>query len=227
MKIVYICDNNYIKYLNMSIESVLKYNSMVDIVVVSNKPLDIKHKNIVYNPAQEFLSQLRFNAKERLTELTYYKLLLPEIFSNDDKIIYIDCDTLCQKSLNNIWHMDCQYICLTEHYLPFKYPNNQKHGLAGFMIMNLKALREDNFKEKCMQNMDYPQDFWGHEESLINLNYQGKLTYIDKKYHYCKGRSRLYKNPIQEKDAYILHYPAITKRLMSTDFEKIMKEVEK
>lgn len=89
--------------------------------------------------------------------------------------------------------------------------------------MNLKILREDKFKDKCMQNMDYPQDFWGHEESLINLNYQEKLTYIDKKYHYCKGRGRQYKNPIPDRDAYILHYPATTKRLMAMDLERLMK----
>jgi len=220
MKIVYVTDQNYVPYLNMSVQSVLKYNPNAEILVVSDKPLNIQYENIVFTPPQEFLSQLRFNQKERLTALTYYKLLLPTL--PFDKIIYLDCDTLCQKPLDDIWNMNCPYICVTEHYLPNNYPNHEKHALMGFMLMNLKALREDDFTNKCLKNMDYPQDFWGHEESLINLNYQEKLTYIDKKYHYCKGRGRQYKNPILDKDAYILHYPATTKRLMAIDLRKIL-----
>jgi len=219
MKIVYITDQNYIQYLNMSAKSVLKHNPQAEILVVSDKPLDIQYENIVFNPPQEFLSQLRFNPNDRLTALTYYKLLLPTL--PFDKIIYMDCDTLCQKPLDDIWNMDCQYICVTEHYLPQKYPNNKSHALMGFMLMNLKALREDDFCNKCLKNMDYKQGFWWHEEGLINLNYQDKLTYIDKKYHYCKGRGNYYKNPIYDKDAYILHYPARTKRFMAVDLQKM------
>ncbi len=212
MKIVYACDENFIKYLSISAQTVLWYNPKAEIIVITNEPIKTIYKNIVYVPSKEFTQQLRYNENDRITELSYYKLLLPEILSSDDKIIYIDCDTMIQKPLDDIWNMNCDYINVTEHYLPFKYPNNNKHALMGFMLMNLKALREDNFKEKCLKNMDYKQDFWYHEEGLINLNYQDKLTYIDKKYHYCKGRQ--YNNPIKEDDAYILHFPSTTKRFM-------------
>jgi len=226
MKIVYLTDKNYVKYLNISAESVLRHNPNAKILVISNEPLDIKYPNMVYEAPKEFLEKLRFNEKERLTALTYYKLLLPEILPNDDKIIYIDCDTMVQKPLDDIWNMDCPYLCVTEHYLPNNYPGHPKCALAGFLLMNLKALREDNFREKCMQNMDYPQDFWGHDESLINLNYQDKLTYIDIKYHYCKGRAKHYnetvKATIDENEAYILHFPAITKRFMERMHEDIV-----
>lgn len=223
MKIVYLTDENYVKYLNISAESVLRHNPTAEILVISDKPLDIKYPNMVYEAPKEFLKQLRFNEKERLTALTYYKLLLPELLPSDDKIIYIDCDTMVQKPLDDIWNMDCPYLCVTEHYLPNNYPGHSKCALAGFMLMNLKALREDNFKDKCMINMNYPQDFWGHEESLINLGYQDKLTYIDNIYHYCKGRGRQYKNPINENEAYILHFPAITKRFMERMHSDILR----
>lgn len=222
MKIVYLCDENFVKYLNISIQTLLWHNPKADILVISNKKLDIKYNNLVYVPEKEFISQLRFNENDRITELSYYKLLLPEILLNDEKIIYIDCDTMIQKSLNDIWNMECQYLNVTEHYLPQKYPQNEKHALMGFMLMNLKALREDNFKDKCLQNMDYKQDFWWHEEGLINLNYQDKLKYIDKKYHYCKGRS--YKYPIKESEAYILHFPCTTKRFMFQMFSDLREE---
>ncbi|MDD5022528.1 MAG: glycosyltransferase [Endomicrobiaceae bacterium] len=221
MKIVYITDHKFVKYMQMSAQSLLKFNPKAEILVVSDEKLNIKYKNVVLTPPENFLSSLRFNPNDRLSALTYYKLLLPQL--PDDKIIYLDCDVLVQKPLDEIWKMPCEYINITEHYLPQKYPNNEKHAICGFMMMNLKNLREDNFYEKCMQNMDYKQDWWWDEEGLINLNYQHRLKYIHKKYCYCKGRK--YENPIRDSEAFILHYPSTTKQYMENDLKRLMLQI--
>lgn len=203
MEIVYVFDENYLKYFEISVKTVLKYNPNAHITVVSPKKLDIKYDNIVI-PISE---NLKHRENDRITDATYLKLHLTDLPYN--KILFIDADIICQGPLNELWNTECNYICLTESHsygeIQAKEHNHEKYGLSGMMLMNLQALREDNFIEKAFIPFDYsPYKIWCHEETIINHYFYDKLTFVNKKFNYC--HNRIYKEPILEKDAVLLHY---------------------
>lgn len=205
--VVYAIDENYVDYAKVSAKSVLKYNPDATIILVSEKPLsiDVEDKNIIIPLPKTFRNR---GKGDRITNTAYLKLFLTKL--KYDKIIYLDGDTMCQGSLQELWDMDIDYIGLTESHAygikQAKALGLEKYGLSGMMVMNLKNLRKINFTQKCLvvQDMPIPDDQWQHDETCINIGVNQLLTFIDKKWNYC--RNRTYINPIPEEKACILHY---------------------
>ena len=207
MIVTYAIDENYVDYAKVSARSVLKYNPDATIILVSEKPLsiDVEDKNVIIKLPQHFRNR---GKGDRITNTAYLKLFLTKL--KYDKIIYLDGDTICQGSLQELWDMDIDYIGLTESHAygikQAKALGVEKYGLSGMMVMNLKNLRKIHFTQKCLvvQDMPIPNDLWQHDETCINIGVNQLLTFIDKKWNYC--RNRTYVNPIPEEKACILHY---------------------
>ena len=203
MEIVYVFDKNYLKFFNESVKSVLKYNPYAHITVISPEKLDIPYDNVV----MDIPPNVKHRENDRITSATFLKLQIPQL--PYDKVLFIDADIICQAPLDELWNMECNYICLTESHTygekQAKEHNHEKYGLSGVMLMNLKALREDNFTEKSFVPFDTsPFKIWCHEETIINHYFYDKLTFIDRKYNYCHNRT--YRKPIPEMKAVLLHY---------------------
>lgn len=211
MKIVFCIDEHYLDMAKESIKSYRKYNPTAEIIVVCEKFYTDYDKigadKVFKIPLPE---NLRFRgAGDRISRAAYLKLFLPKLpFS---KVLYVDADTLCQKPLDELWNMNPEYIALTESHAFGRYQAQalgaDKYGLTGMMLMNLTALRAMNFTELCLDvnNSKWtPSTGWQHDETCINIALRGKLTFIDKKFNYCHNRT--YYAPINESDAYILHF---------------------
>lgn len=198
MNIVYVFDENYIKYFKISSLSLKKHNPDAKIYVVSPKPLGLEN-NIVITPPK-----LKHNEDDRITPATYLKLLVTEL--PFDKIILLDADTVIQGSLKELWDMDVIIGATQSHkkgLIQAEEHGHDKYFLSGVMVLNLKRLREDDFTNKCLKPFKFNGQ-WQHEETIINHYYYDKITEIDKKYNYC--HNRLYSNRIPECTAKILHF---------------------
>lgn len=211
MIIAYVCDWYYEPYLRKSIESVRKYNKDVEIVVITNNELHIYGiKTFRIEPDTD---KFKYRKKDRMHEGVYYKFYLPKL--PYDKVLYIDCDVLCQRPLNDLWNEKCDFICATESHIYGKTQATQlglkKYALTGMMLMNLKALRKADFTQKCLDRLEKENPAF-HDETIINLEFNNKIRFIDKKYNYC--RDRIYENPIPEQEAYLLHYVGNQKKDM-------------
>lgn len=201
--VAYVCDQRYIQYLKKSIASIKQYNKNVEIVVLTKNTFDVPGvKFHIFNPDS---SKFKFKTNDRMKDGVYYKFWLPDL--HYDKVLYIDCDVICQRPLDSLWKMPCDFICATESH---KYGKTQakelglkKYALTGMMLMNLKALREANFTQRCLNRLQKENPKF-HDETIINLEFNDKITFIDHKYNYCHNRE--YDNPIDESDAYLLHY---------------------
>ena len=218
MIIVYVADENYLGFVEKSADSLLKIHPDAKIILVSPEKLDTSFQNVVIPINREF----RHNDNDRITSATYLKLYLTEL--PYDKIIYLDGDTIIQKPINELWEMECPFINLCETYSK-KHEKDigHKYGLSGMMLMNLKALREADFTNRCL-SADPHVNIWQHEETLINWVFYEKLNFIDKKWNYCHNRE--YDEPINEQDAHILHICGRDKSLMINPYEEIRPILE-
>lgn len=213
MIIAYVADAHYLPYLKRSMESVRKYNKDAKFVILTNQVFQLPGAE-VYTITPD-TDKFKYRQKDRMHEGVYYKFYLPKL--PYDKVLYIDCDVLCQRPLNDLWAEKCAFICATESHIYGKTQaaelGLEKYALTGMMLMNLKALRKADFTQKCLDRLAKENPHW-HDETIINLLFNDKIRFIDKKYNYC--RDRIYENPIPEQDAYLLHYVGRQKKDMLT-----------
>lgn len=203
MIIAYVCDEKYLPLLKVSMASVKRYNKNVKFVILSKDHFTVEGAKVYnINPDSKIF---KFRTIDRMREGVYYKFYLPLL--PYDKILYIDCDVLCQRPLKTLWRTKCPFICATESHSYGKVQAQElglkRYALTGMMLMNLKELRKANFTQRCLDRLakESPQF---HDETIINLEFNDKIKFVDVKYNYCKYRN--YDNPILESDAYLLHY---------------------
>lgn len=209
MKIVFCIDKNYEKMAQISIDSYKKNNPGAEIIVVSEEKMPMSlgyHRNIIMKLDRQFRNR---GEGDRISNIAYMKIFLTDL--PYQTILYVDADTICQKPLNELMNIPCEYINLTESHIygeqQAKAIGNERYGLTGMMVMNLDNLRKINFTERCLKvEREYPTPVtgWQHDETCINVAMGDKLHFVDKKFNYC--HNRMYENPIPEQDAYILHY---------------------
>jgi len=209
MNLAFCIDENYIKYAKVSIASYRKHNPKAKIYVVSEYPIENTigyDENIIIKLPKKFRNR---GEGDRITNTAYLKLFLTEL--PFDKVLYVDADTICQKTLDSLWDVNPEYIAVTESHcygeIQAMALGLKRYALSGMMLMNLKNLREFGLTEKFLKWHDTAKiasNMWQHDESAINCLFKDKLTFISVAYNYCHNRK--YKHPIKESEAYILHY---------------------
>lgn len=98
---------------------------------------------------------LDIDVDERFTIATYYRLLLPDILLEYDKVIYLDCDIVVRQNMAELY----RNTIITPYYLAGVYEATLdfqeeyilsigcelgKYFNAGFLVMNLAKMREEN-----------------------------------------------------------------------------------
>jgi lipopolysaccharide biosynthesis glycosyltransferase len=125
---------------------------------------------------------------------TYYRLLMPSLFKNYDKILYLDCDIIVVSDLLTLWNtaIDGYAIAGVKDSI-----NNQISGPcrlgydpkdayfnAGVGLWNLKYLRSINFDEKVK---DYLKENYNrilfHDQDILNALLHGRYYELSIKWN--------------------------------------------
>lgn len=122
---------------------------------------------------------------------TYYRLKLPIISPNINRIIYLDSDTIILKDLMEFYTLNFQ-----GKYILGKldiYPNAldkliyiKNYINAGVLLMNLNGLRKYGYVEKFMdyfQTHNNKKDLPSHDQTILNYICHDKIGILPQKYH--------------------------------------------
>lgn len=93
-------------------------------------------------------------AMNRIPPLMWYRVLLPELLPELDRILYLDCDTLVRADLSALWQTDLagRYVAATDNVLERNYadraerlglPRGQRYFNSGVLLFNLAKMRQD------------------------------------------------------------------------------------
>ena len=118
-----------------------------------------------------------------ITVATYYRLLLPELITEYDKIIYSDVDMIFRMDLSEVYGTDVSgnYLAATHDVGINLSPAGRKYiasmrGLeageyvqGGFLLMNLRKMREDGMAEKFRALVG--GKFRYQDQDILNLSY--------------------------------------------------------
>lgn len=189
LNVVYCFDDKMILYAKASIESLLKYNPQANIIIFTESEKvkkEFGEKYIVKDI--KYPKDFHFDGvTSKLTKASYFRLFLPDNLPDYDRILYLDVDTLILGDISMFQYYNCEYLMgatvLNSNYLSL--PQQDKYINAGVLLMNLKALREDNFFDKVskFRMKDYKGVRWLHDQTIINSVYSDKIELFPTKYN--------------------------------------------
>lgn len=156
------------------------------------KDLDIREQ-VVYKfiNLKDELSDVYVD--ERYTVAASYRLLLPDLLPEYDKVIYTDCDMIIRNDLAELYDtIDLKNNFLGvvhESPLDFQKSNIEKLGCkpgyyfnSGFLVMNLKALREKEMVARFLNGLkcDYLEF---PDQDVLNMTCQGNVLALPPYYN--------------------------------------------
>lgn len=132
-----------------------------------------------------------------VTKATYYRLLIPTLFPQYDKVIYSDIDIIFQQDLSELFtnsFLNDELVAAVldlainqEYYFNSKLPeaigkSEKDYFNAGFMVMNLKQLRQENKVEEFrrLSKNKYPQN----DQDVLNIVCNGRVQWLPSMYNF-------------------------------------------
>ena len=205
---VFATDNNYALYLGVAIQSLIcnasKENNYGIYILEEN--VDEKYKKILLKMSTDNIKIKIVNTKDLLSnypedmfythshfsKATYYRFFITDIFSNFNKVIYLDCDLIINTDIAELYYIDIEenYVgCV--NYAPFKagdrinyikdlgLKNQNVYFNAGVMIFNIQNLKTVNFTNKCINTLKTDKKYKWLDQDVLNLVCENKIKFID------------------------------------------------
>lgn len=216
------CNEYYMPILGVMLNSLLEHGSPennYDILVLRNKPefdssatvryIGMLKKMVGYYPnakirfidISRFLNGKDFFVRGNFTPETYFRLFLPEVLNNYEKVLYLDADMVVCHDVAELYNIDLGNMLIGAVRDPIisgsnkspmynKHDDMEKLGIkniydyfqAGVLLIHLKRLSEGDL---CRQMIEYASthDCDLVDQDVLNLFCQGKVKFIDNKWN--------------------------------------------
>lgn len=205
LNVLYSTDNNYAAHVAASIYSLLDHNKTFDkihlYVIDDHIAKESKEKlctiiSAFPNTALQFYPFEKLKPKLAIKEtwfamVGYARLMISEI-TDADKILYIDCDTIVNRSLEELWGTDMAGYCVAGvQDNPALYAleaigmdENDRYINSGVLLINLKQWRAERIEEKIIKMIKAHNGFvLHHDQGIINGVCKGKIKILPPKFN--------------------------------------------
>ncbi len=209
--VVYITDDNYAMPTAVSITSLyysktetgdyeyhvyiicdnVSHDNLSRLKMLSQKDFEIT----IIEEKEHKLSGITAAGVEHVSSTALFKFELPNIFSQYDKILYLDGDTVVIKDLSYLFETDIEekYAAVVKDYKADHYKVTQlaklnishKHNFywnSGMMLLNLKKLREDNISERLFDYRINGINYFMDQDAL-NVVFEENVRYVSLYYN--------------------------------------------
>lgn len=206
--IAFAFDNNLVFPASICLSSLLmnaKEDTFYDIFILHSEDEELKHKEIDKLPRYYPICKIQYRTVGRIfdnafeirgiTTPAYYRLLIPELIPEYDKVIYSDVDIIFRMDLAELYSQDLEgYYIAATHDLGLnlsedgiKYIkslpelNVGEYLQSGVIVLNNKAILKDNkideFKQLAKRKLKY------QDQDILNIACQGKIKYLSLEYN--------------------------------------------
>ncbi|MCI8310473.1 MAG: glycosyltransferase family 8 protein [Clostridia bacterium] len=202
-------DDCYIPFLAVTIESLIKHTSknnnyalkiLFTSITKENqekiKKFEKENISIEFVDLTEYIEkfQNKFYTRDYFSQTTYFRLFIPDIYLEYDKVLYIDSDTILLHDVADLYNIDLgtnlvgattdgavssirelrDYVELVVGLANFKDYFN-----AGVLLMNLEELRNFRFKSKVLYLLDTVKFRVAQDQDYLNRLCKGRVKNID------------------------------------------------
>lgn len=206
--IFFAIDDGYTKFLAVALQSLIENASMEYKYLIK-----ILHTNVTKEHMEQIKKYERKNVsiefvdlcyyiekvKDKLytrdyyTNTTYFRLFLPELYPQYDKVLYLDSDIIVLGDISELYNIDMetnlvaaapddiiQYNKIFQDYaeLVVGVAKYQHYFNAGVLLMNLDELRKFNFQEKFLYLLEKVKFSVAQDQDYLNRLCKGKVKLI-------------------------------------------------
>ncbi|MCL1901219.1 MAG: glycosyltransferase family 8 protein [Firmicutes bacterium] len=207
--IFFAVDDNYAPLLNVALESIVSqasknYEYHIHILCENlserNKTLlkwfELNNFRVsIFDMTEHIVKEAqKMHTRDYYSKTTYFRVYIPDLFTEYDKALYLDCDIALNADISELYNFDigenyvggvtCEAVDTTsvfteyaENYLGMKLPY---YFNAGIMLMNLKVLREINFKERFFDILSKVKFEVAQDQDYFNVLCEGHVLFLPK-----------------------------------------------
>ena len=181
-------NNGYFYPTIVAMTSILEnanLNTKYDFYILYSPDLSNENKKYFLNLEKKYyrcsinlIKIINFKFKNALltrhitTLAAYYRLALSDLIPNEEKIIYLDSDTLTFTDLKEMYDIDMNgfyYKGFLDISLDFFIPYIENYICSGILLINLKKLRDDDVVNKMFEYMlKNNKNLYFHDQTIIN-----------------------------------------------------------
>ena len=245
VRIVFAVNDLYIPPLGVALHSLIRYadrNRQYKIFVLNEgignghwkkvKSMEQSNINIESINVSEWMREHQIPTVNHLSKETTYRLLIPTIFPQYEKILYLDSDLIIRRDVAELFDMDLEgaiFGASIARLFRWSYGyitkdlslRAEKYFNCGVLMINNRLLGESNICEKGMRMLEekrYPTQ----DQDVINILCQSsenaeKVKFIDGRWnvewhHLYEDGAEVYIDTVREgsldlvKDPFIIHY---------------------
>ena len=219
--IVFNCDSKFVKYLSVTIQSIIENSSKnynYDIIVFNENISDDKKEILEYMISKYPNFSIRFYNMTHLVQKydikswfianhlnhsAYYRIFIPQLMKNFDKLIYLDSDLIFQTDISSLFNTDLEgysigavkdycisaiekddeifplfeglYAYLTN---TLKIKNVENYFNSGVLVVDNKKLIENNYFDKFIETGKINNRFF-HDQNIFNSVLQEDVKLLD------------------------------------------------
>lgn len=222
MNIIMASDNNYAKVMAASINSIGKNNSVCKVINVAiiDAGISTENKNRILNISERYtnlniqyidferygrkLAEIVKKTNPPLPLITFARLYIPDMLS-EEKVLYVDCDVICNGSLEEFWNIDLNGKMIAAVQDTVSDQVKQKIGLdvkdkyinAGILLIDLKKWRENDCTRQAIDFMNQNNGSIMHnDQGVINALFKNDIKIVEPKYNVMTPLFLISKNKI-------------------------------
>lgn len=205
----FVIDDNYVKYLSVTIISILENKTMKDkyvFHVIHDGSITKQNQNILssicskyndkicfYPQNKQLHHEQRTDTRQDIPAVTNYRLMISSILNNLDKIIFMDADLICLSDLSELWDIDldnyylacCPGQISSEYIKQIGIPNGYSYCNTGVMLADLKKWRENNIETLLFASeKKYRGIYQFYDQCIFNIALFDKIKYLPQRFNY-------------------------------------------
>jgi lipopolysaccharide biosynthesis glycosyltransferase len=215
--IAFCIDNSFAPHLGVLLQSIAMTSPQQNIkfhVLSNDLSLDSSEKlkkttldtnaHIIFHQIDDVqISKLSISSEfsERLSQVTYFRLLLPSVLADTaDKILFLDADMLVLDSLEPLFSVDLRgaAVAVVEDFMNHGTKHCWDLGLqgavyfnAGMLLIDIKRWRELNISEQCFALLEEGHDWPFNDQDVLNIVLEKQCLFLEPKWNWQLNVKRL------------------------------------
>ncbi len=196
------CDNNYAKYAGVVIASVLVNADKSDQIAfyILDGGISGEHKSqilelksikdceihFVQIDESLFEDYKKVKTHDYVSLATYYRLKLPSLLPDINKIIYFDCDFVICRSLGELFYSDLngRAVAGVLDIDKRKIKKNPTYVNAGMLVFDIDKMRAMNLEQKFLDwTKEHIDTIKTGDQEIINEVLKGQIFILDEKWN--------------------------------------------
>ena len=232
--IVFATDDNYVPLLSVALRSILdnaSKNYLYKIYILNTElseeniekinafncnKMQIEYVNVAER--MEKINKDKIHLRDYYTKAIYYRIFIPDLFPQYDKILYVDCDVVLLEDISKLYNQsldDNIFIAVHEETMTvmdvfgnysekFLGVKRENYFNSGLLLINVKKYIEEKIEERFIAFMHKYKFEVAPDQDYLNFLCKDKVKYVDVGWNKTPFSEDI--NPFDENRVKLVHY---------------------